>query len=187
MTIPTIIILIIIAIILFLAFYVIGVYNRLVNARNKVKDQFAQIDVQLKRRGDMIPNLVETVKGYAKHEEKTFKEVVEARNKMASAGNINEELEASDDITKALNRLFALSESYPELKSNENFLALQNDLKETEDKLSYARGFYNDTVLNYNNLREKFPSNVVAKLFKFTKIDFFAASEKDKEVPQVKF
>ncbi len=113
----------------------------------KAKDQFAQIDVQLKRRSDMIPNLVETVKGYAKHEENTFKEVIEARNKMNTAGNINEELEASNAVTGALNKLFALSEAYPELKSNENFLSLQKDLKETEDKLSYARQFYNDSVL----------------------------------------
>ena len=176
----SIIIIIIVGVVLLLVFYVIGVYNKLVNARNKVKDQFAQIDVQLKRRSDMIPNLVETVKGYAKHEENTFKEVIEARNKMNTAGNINEELEAS-------NKLFALSEAYPELKSNENFLSLQKDLKETEDKLSYARQFYNDSVLMYNNTREKFPSNIVANIFGFKEINFFKASEKEKEVPNVKF
>ena len=109
MELSSIIIIIIVGVLLLLVFYVIGVYNGLVNARNKVKDQFAQIDVQLKRRSDMIPNLVETVKGYAKHEEKTFKEVIEARNKMNSAGNINEELEASNNVTTALNKLFALS------------------------------------------------------------------------------
>lgn len=187
MELSSIIIIIIVGIVLLLVFYAVGVYNKLVNARNKVKDQFAQIDVQLKRRVDMIPNLVETVKGYAKHEEKTFKEVVEARNKMNTANGINEELEASNAITGALNKLFALSEAYPELKANENFLLLQKDLKETEDKLSYARQFYNDTVLEYNNLREKFPSNIVASLFKFKEINFFKASEKDKEVPNVKF
>lgn len=187
MELSSIIIIIIVGIVLLLVFYAVGVYNKLVNARNKVKDQFAQIDVQLKRRADMIPNLVETVKGYAKHEEKTFKEVVEARNKMNTANGINEELEASNAITGALNKLFALSEAYPELKANENFLLLQKDLKETEDKLSYARQFYNDTVLEYNNLREKFPSNIVASLFKFKEINFFKASEKDKEVPNVKF
>ena len=166
----SIIIIIIVGVVLLLVFYVIGVYNKLINARNKVKDQFAQIDVQLKRRSDMIPNLVETVKGYAKHEENTFKEVIEARNKMNTAGNINEE-----------------SEAYPELKSNENFLSLQKDLKETEDKLSYARQFYNDSVLMYNNTREKFPSNIVANIFGFKEINFFKASEKEKEVPNVKF
>lgn len=187
MEIGTIVIIVIVAIIILIAFYTIGVYNKLVNARNKVKDQFAQIDVQLKRRNDLIPNLVETVKGYAKHEEKTFKEVIEARNKMASAGTINDEIEASNAITGALNKLFALSEAYPELKANENFQSLQKELGETEDKISYARQFFNDTVLNYNNLRETFPSNIVANIFKFTKIDFFKAEEKEKEVPQVKF
>ena len=183
----SIIIIIIVGVVLLLVFYVIGVYNKLINARNKVKDQFAQIDVQLKRRSDMIPNLVETVKGYAKHEENTFKEVIEARNKMNTAGNINEELEASNAITGALNKLFALSEAYPDLKANENFISLQADLKETEDKVSYARQFYNDTVLTYNNLREQFPSNIIANMFKFGKIDFFKTDEKDKEAPQVKF
>ncbi|MGN1342012.1 MAG: LemA family protein [Bacilli bacterium] len=187
MSLGTIIIIIVAAVVILLAFYVIGTYNNLVNARNKVNDQFAQIDVQLKRRSDMIPNLVETVKGYAKHEEKTLTEVIEARNKMATASGINEELEASNQVTLALNKLFALSESYPDLKANSNFMSLQNDLKETEDKLSYARSFYNDTVLNYNNLREQFPSNIVAGIFKFEKIDFFKTDEKSKETPQVKF
>ena len=187
MDIGTIIIIIVVGVLLILVFYAVGVYNNLINARNKAKDQFSQIDVQLKRRSDMIPNLVETVKGYAKHEEKTFKEVIEARNKMTTASGINEELEASNAVTGALNKLFALSEAYPELKANENFKSLQNDLKETEDKISYARGFYNDTVLTYNNLREQFPSNIIASIFKFEKIDFFNADEKDKENPQVRF
>ncbi|MBQ8193087.1 MAG: LemA family protein [Bacilli bacterium] len=187
MELETIIIIIISAIIMLLVFYIIGVYNKLVNARNKVEDQFAQIDVQLKRRSDMIPNLVETVKGYAKHEEKTLTEVIEVRNRMNSASGINEQLQASNAVTGALNKLFALSESYPDLKSNTNFISLQSDLKETEDRLSYARQFYNDTVLNYNNLRQQFPSNIVASVFKFKKIDFFTATEKEKEVPQVKF
>lgn len=181
------IIVVILALVIIFVFYVIGIYNRLVNARNKVKDQFSQIDVQLKRRIDLIPNLVETVKGYAKHEEGTLKEVIEARNKMASANNINEELEASGEVTSALNKLFALAESYPELKANENFMSLQKDLKETEDKISYARSFYNDTVLNYNNMREQFPSNIIAGMFNFEKIDFFKADDKDKENVKVEF
>lgn len=182
-----IVIIIVVGVILLLVFYGIGVYNKLVNARNKVNDQFSQIDVQLKRRVDLIPNLVETVKGYAKHEEKTLTEVIEARNKMATASEINEELEASNQVTAALNKLFALSEAYPDLKANENFISLQADLKETEDKVSYARQFYNDTVLTYNNLREQFPSNIIANMFKFGKIDFLKTDEKDKEAPQVKF
>ena len=183
----TIILIVVIALLLIIVFYSIGIYNKHVNARNKVNDQFAQIDVQLKRRSDMIPNLVETVKGYAKHEENTFKEVIEARNKMTTANGINEELEASNQVTSALNKLFALSEAYPELKANTNFMSLQNDLKDTEDKLSFARQFYNDTVLNYNNLREQFPSNIIAGIFKFKEIGYFKAEDKDKEVPNVKF
>ena len=187
MNIGTIIIIIVVGVLLILVFYAIGVYNNLINARNKAKDQFSQIDVQLKRRSDMIPNLVETVKGYAKHEEKTLKEVIEARNKMATASGINEEVEASNAVTSALNKLFALSEAYPELKANENFMSLQNDLKDTEDKISYARQFYNDTVLTYNNKVEMVPSNIVASIFKFKKATFFETSEEDKKTPEVKF
>ena len=165
-----IVIIIVVGVILLLVFYGIGVYNKLVNARNKVNDQFSQIDVQLKRRVDLIPNLVETVKGYAKHEEKTLTEVIEARNKMATASGINEELEASNQVTAALNKLFALSEAYPDLKANENFISLQADLKETEDKVSYARQFYNDSVTMYNTKLEVFPSNIIASMFGFKPI-----------------
>ena len=182
-----IVLIIVIAVILFIIFYAIGVYNKLVNARNKVKDQFSQIDVQLKRRVDLIPNLVETVKGYAKHENSTLKEVIEARNKLNSAGTINEEIDANNKLTGALNKLFALAESYPDLKANENFKTLQEDLKDTEDKISYARSFYNDTVLQYNNIVEMFPSNIIASMFKFTKYEFFKIDEKEKENPKVKF
>lgn len=181
------VIIIIFAVIILLIFYGIGVYNKLVNSRNKVKDQWAQIDVQLKRRADLIPNLVETVKGYAKHEKNTLAEVVEARNKFVSAGSINEEIEANNQLTGALNKLFALSESYPELKANQNFISLQNDLKDTEDKISYARQFYNDTVLTYNNLVQMFPSNIIANMFKFEVYEFFKIEEKEKEVPKVSF
>lgn len=181
------VIIIIFAVIILLVFYGIGVYNKLVNSRNKVKDQWAQIDVQLKRRADLIPNLVETVKGYAKHEKNTLTEVIEARNKFVSAGSINEEIEANNQLTGALNKLFALSESYPELKANQNFISLQNVLKDTEDKISYARQFYNDTVLTYNNLVQMFPSNIVANMFKFEVYEFFKIEEKEKEVPKVSF
>ena len=180
-------IIVIVAILLLLLFYGIGIYNKLVNGRNKVKDQFSQIDVQLKRRIDLIPNLVETVKGYAKHEEGTLTAVIEARNKAMSANSINEEIDANNALTGALNKLFALSEAYPDLKANTNFLSLQADLKDTEDKISYARQFYNDTVLTYNNMVEMFPSNIVAGMFKFEKYEFFKADEKDKETPTVKF
>lgn len=183
----TIVLIVIVGIIVFLAFYVIGVYNKLVNAKNKVENQFSQIDVQLKRRTDLIPNLVETVKGYAKHEEGTLTAVIETRNKAVSATSINDKIDANNQLTGALNKLFALSEAYPELKANDNFLSLQNDLKDTEDKITYARQFYNDTAMEYDNLVEMFPSNIVAKMFKFKKFEYFKIDEKEKETPKVKF
>ena len=178
---------IIIVILVLLVLYVIGAYNGLVMARNKVKDQWAQIDVQLKKRVDLIPNLVETVKGYAKHEKGTLEAVITARNSFASANTPAEEIEANNQITGALNKLFALSESYPELKANENFLSLQNDLKDTEDKITYARQFYNDSANGFNNLVMMFPSNIVANMFNFKKFDYFKIDENEKEKPEVKF
>ena len=175
------------AILVVLAGYVISVYNKLINQRNKVENQWSQIDIQLKRRADLIPNLVETVKGYAKHEEGTFKAVVEARNKAVNAGTVNEKIEANNELSGALTKLFALAEAYPELKANENFLKLQEDLKETEDKITYARQFYNDAAMTYNNLIQMFPSNIVAGMFGFKKYDFFKATEEEKETPKVKF
>jgi len=183
----TIVIIVIVGILILLVFYVIGVYNKLVNARNKVDNQFSQIDVQLKRRFDLIPNLVETVKGYAKHEEGTLTAVIEARNKAVSASSVNEKIDANNQLTGALNKLFALSEAYPDLKANTNFMSLQNDLKDTEDKITYARQFYNDTAMSFNNLVEMFPSNIVASIFKFKKYEFFKALEEERETPKVKF
>ena len=182
-----IVIIIIVGILFLLVCYVISMYNKLVNARNKVDNQFSQIDVQLKRRADLIPNLVETVKGYAKHEEGTLTAVIEARNMAVNAGSVNEKIDANNQLTGALNKLFALSEAYPDLKANTNFMSLQNDLKDTEDKITYARQFYNDTAMNFNNLVEMFPSNIVASIFKFKKYEFFAASEEEKATPKVKF
>lgn len=178
---------IIIGIVVILILFVIGTYNSLISLRNKKDDQWSQIEVQLKRRADLIPNLVETVKGYAKHENNTLKEVIAARNTYVAASTPEEEMKASGEVTKALNKLFALSESYPELKANENFMSLQNDLKDTEDKISYARQFYNDTVLTYNNLVQMFPSNIIANMFKFEVYEFFKIEEKEKEVPKVSF
>lgn len=180
-------IIVVVALLIVLACYVIGVYNKLINARNKVENQFSQVDIQLKRRADLIPNLVETVKGYAKHEEETFTSVIEARNKAVNAGSVNEKIEANNELSGALNKLFALAESYPELKANENFLALQNDLKDTEDKITYARQFYNDSAMSFNNLVQMFPSNIVAGMFGFKKFEYFKIDEKEKEVPKVKF
>ena len=181
------VIVVVLVIVVLLVLYLVSIYNKLVNSRNKVDNQFSQIDIQLKRRTDLIPNLVETVKGYAKHEENTFKEVVEARNKAVSANSINEKIDANNELTGALNKLFALSESYPELKANENFLSLQSDLKETEDKITYSRQFYNDSAMQFNNIVEMFPSNIVANMFHFKKYEYFKIAEEEKSAPKVKF
>ena len=178
---------ILLVVVVLLVLYFITAYNGLVNLRNMVKDQWAHVDVLLKRRADLIPNLVETVKGYAAHEKDTLEAVINARNKAVSATTSEEEMKANGELTCALNRLFALAESYPELKANTNFIDLQNNLKEAEDKISYARQFYNDAVLKYKNKLEMFPSNIVASMFGFKPEAFFEVSEKDKEVPQVKF
>ena len=177
-----------IIVVVVLLLVIIGTYNSLVSLRNRVKDQWAQIDVQLKRRFDLIPNLVETVKGYAKHEKGTLEAVINARNAFASANTPAEEIEANNQITGALNKLFALSESYPELKANENFLSLQTDLKDIEEKISYARQFYNDTVLSYNNKVEMFPTNIIASIFGFKQNEFFKLDdESERKAPKVSF
>ena len=178
---------IIIVVLVLIILSIISTYNELVRLRNKVKDQWSQIDVQLKRRCDLIPNLVETVKGYAKHEKGTLEAVIKARNTFLSAKTPEDEMKASKEVTSALTKLFALAEAYPDLKANENFTSLQNTLSETEDKISYARQFYNDTVLTYNNKVEMVPSNIVASIFKFKKATFFETSEEDKKTPEVKF
>ncbi len=178
---------ILLVVVVLLLLFVISTYNSLVQLRNKVRDQFSQIDVQLKRRADLIPNLVETVKGYAKHEENTLKEVIEMRNKAVNAGSVNEKIAANNELTGALNKLLAVAESYPDLKANENFKELQKDLKDTEDKISYARQFYNDSAMLYNNLVDMFPSNLVASIFKFKNFEYFKIEESEKETPKVKF
>ena len=178
---------IIVGVIVLLALFFVSTYNGLVRLRNMVKDQWSQIDVLLKRRADLIPNLVETVKGYTKHEQETLEAVINARNKAVSATTTEEEMKANGELSGALNRLFALAESYPDLKANQNFMDLQNNLKETEDKISYARQFYNDAVLKYKNKLEVFPSNIVAGMFGFKPEPFFEATDKERENPQVKF
>lgn len=178
---------IIVVIIVLLLIYIVSTYNNLVNLRNKVKDQWAQIEVLLKRRYDLIPNLVETVKGYAKHEKETLDAVISARNSAVSAKTTEEEMKAAGEVSNALGRLIAISESYPELKANENFMDLQNNLKETEDKISFSRQFYNDVVLTYKNKIEMFPSNLVASIFGFKEEPFFEANEEERKNVQVKF
>lgn len=174
-------------IVLLIVMYVIATYNSLVNFRNRVKDGWAGVDVLLKRRADLIPNLVETVKGYATHEKSTLDAVISARNSVVDAKGINEEITANNMLTEALGKLMAVAEAYPDLKANTNFLSLQNDLRDTEDQISNARQFYNDTVLAYKNKLEMFPSNIVAGMFGFKPEAFFEAAESEKSVPQVKF
>ena len=180
-------IIILIAVVAIIVLFVINTYNTLVGLRNKVKDQWAQIDVQLKRRFDLIPNLVETVKGYAKHESSTLEAVVKARNTYLSASTPEAQMKADGELTQAITKLFALSEAYPELKANENFKQLQSELTSTEDKISYARQFYNDIVMKYNNKIEMFPSNIVASMFKFKAQAFFEVNEEERQNVKVQF
>ena len=178
-------ILIIAVIILGLIFVII--YNDLIKQRNRVENAWAQIEVQLKRRYDLIPNLIETVKGYAKHEKTLFENITKARAAVMSATNVNETAEASNYLSSALKSLFAVAENYPDLKANQNFIQLQKDLMETENKIAYARQFYNDTVMKYNISIQTIPKNIVASLLGFQKKDLFEATQAEREVPKVEF
>ena len=176
-----------IVIVLIFMFF-ISTYNQLVTLRNKVRNQKSQIDIALKRRFDLIPNLVETVKGYAKHEKTALEDVIKARNTYVTAGSNTEQALKSDNaLTGALTKLFALSENYPELKANTNFINLQSELTDTEQKIAYARQFYNDSVYKYNNKIEMFPSNIAAGMFRFSQESFFEAAESEKENVKVSF
>jgi LemA protein len=181
--------LIVLLVIIFaLVAWLVGIYNGLVRLRNQVKDAWAQIDVQLKRRFDLIPNLVETVKGYMVHERETLEAVTQARAAAAGARSIGERAEAESGLTAALGRLFAVSEAYPDLKANQNFLALQEELTSTENKISFARQFYNDSVMGFNNKIQMFPSNIVAAMFNFRESEFFELKdEAQREAPKVSF
>lgn len=177
----------ILVILVIVGIFVVSNYNALVTLRNRVKDQASQIDIQLKRRFDLIPNLMECVKGYMKHEKDTLEDIVKARNSFEKAGDLEGEVKADNQLTKAVTKLFALAEAYPDLKANENFVNLQAELSGTEDKVATARQFYSDTVLLYNNKIQMFPSNIVAKLFGFIEEKFFEATEEEKENVKVKF
>ena len=178
---------ILIIVLVLLVLWVISTYNKLIALRNRVKDQWAQIDVQLKRRFDLIPNLVETVKGYTKHESETLEAVIKARNTYVTAGTPEAQMKADGELTQAISKLFALTESYPDLKANTNFQHLQEELTETESKIASARQFYNDTVMLYNNKVSMVPSNIIASLFKFNKEAFFEANETERQNVSVKF
>jgi LemA protein len=176
-----------IAIAVLLGLALVVLYNRLVRLRNRVENAWSQVDVQLKRRYDLIPNLVETVKGYAQHERATFEEVTRARTRAQEARTVEEQAEAENVLTAAIGRLFAVAEAYPELRASENFQQLQSQLEETEDKIRVARQVYNDAVLTYENARETIPTNLVAGMFGFGEKPFFEVEEAAREAPRVQF
>ncbi len=173
---------------LLLAFYVVSLYNKIIVLKNNRENAFADIDVQLKLRFDLVPNLVNTVKWYAGHEQATLTQVTEARTKYMSAGNLEDKIWANNMLTQALGKLFALSESYPDLKANQSFLSLQTELSDIENKLAAARRFFNSATKEFNTFIEMFPNNIVAGMFSFTKWAFFEIeNEQEKNVPTVQF
>src|SRR6478735_11165680 len=179
---------ILVVILVAIVIYGIVAYNGLIRGKNQIENAWSQIDVQLKRRIDLIPNLVETVKAYAAHEKDTLDAVVRARNAAIAAPDTPAgQAEASTQLSGALRQLFALSEAYPDLKANQNFLALQEELTATEGRIGYARQFYNDSVLKYNNKVQVFPTVLIAKPLKFQEREYFEADEADRAVPQVSF
>ncbi len=181
---PIIILLVLLGVILLFVWFT---YNSLVSARMRIREALAQINVQLKRRADLIPNLVETVKGYAKHEKELLENITKARANLVKASSLEEKAQANNMLSETLKSLFAVSENYPTLRANENFLHLQEELSDTEDKIAYSRQFMNTNVLSYNTQLQVFPSNIIANLFKFTPEEFFAASEEDKKPVKVSF
>ena len=182
-----IIVIVVVAVVVLMAFMVVGIYNGLVSSRFRVREAWSGIDVQLKRRSSLIPNLVETVKGYASHERETFENVTRARAALDRAGSPAEAAQANNMLTQTLRSLFAVAEAYPELKANENFKQLQSDLTDTEDKIAYARQFYNRNVLSYNQQTSTFPSVMVANMFNFQPEEFFEAEEGAREDVRVSF
>jgi LemA protein len=172
-------------------FYLVYIYNRLITLRERVRESSSDIEVQLKRRADLIPNLVETVKGYAAHEKEVFEKVTEARSKILSAPTVKEGLEANNMLTSALKTLFAVAESYPDLKANQNFLHLQEELVDAEDKIQASRRFYNAVLREYQSYKESFPANIIANSFKFPSFEYYELEyeerEKTQKPPEVKF
>ena len=171
------------------AVFAVSLYNGLVGSRNAVKNAWSSIDVQLKRRHDLIPNVIEAVRGYAAHERQTLDAVIQARQEAAaSRGSVEERASAENALTRSLRALFALAEAYPNLKANENFIALQEELASTENKIGFARQYYNDAAMTYKNKVEMFPGNIIAGMFHFQAEPFFRMeAAEDREVPQVKF
>jgi len=178
------IVLIVVVVIILFAW---GLYNSVIRLSNEVKNSFAQIDVQLKRRYDLIPNLIETVKGYAKHEKEVLENVTKARAAVMSANTVGEKAKSNNMLSETLKSLFAVAENYPQLKANENFLQLQEELSGTENKISYARQHYNDVVMTFNNKIQVFPSNIFARMFGFGAKESFETPAVEKENVKVKF
>ena len=177
-----------IGVVVLVALVLVGLYNGLVHKRIRCREAWSQIDVQLKRRYDLIPNLVETVKGYASHEKETLERVIQARNQAISATGVKEQAQAENMLTGALRQIFALSEAYPDLKANQNFSQLQEELTSTENKIAFARQHYNDCSAVYNTARETFPGNIVAGLFNFKQQDYFELEDQAaREAPKVSF
>jgi LemA protein len=179
--------LIIIAVVVLILLYLVLSYNRLVKLRNRIANAWAQIDVQLRRRYDLIPNLVETVKGYARHEKETFEAVTAARANAINAQGVGAQAQAENAITGALKSLFAVAEAYPDLKANQNFLNLQEELSSTEGRIAYARQFYNDAVLQMNTKVQSFPSNIIANMFGFREHEYFEADDTSRGPVSVQF
>jgi LemA protein len=181
-------VLVIVALVVLLALAAIVLYNRLVRLRNRAENSWAQVDVQLRKRYDLIPNLVETVKGYASHERETFEEVTRARTAAQQATTVEQQAEAENVLTAAIGRLFAVAEAYPELRASENFQQLQAELSDVEGKIAIARQIYNDAVLSYDNALETVPTNVVAGMFNFEPRAYFEVEEPAvRETPSVRF
>jgi protein lemA len=176
-----------IAVVVVIVLFVISVYNSLVRARMQTQEAWSQIDVQLKRRNDLLPNLIETVKGYGKYEQATLEKVTQLRAQVASASSPADAMKASDALTRQISGIFAVAESYPDLKANENYLKLQEELTNTENKISYSRQLYNSVAGNYNVKLQAFPSNVIAGMFAFRPADFLSTPEEEKAVPKVDF
>lgn len=178
---------VVLGIVVLLIVWLIGSYNRLVRLRNRVEAAWSQIEVQLKRRHDLIPNLVETVKGYAAHERETLERVIQARNQAVQATGVEDQAQAENFLTSALRQVFALAEAYPDLKANENFLALQEELTATEGRIAFSRQFYNEQVLAYDNALETFPSNLVGGAFNFEPKEYFEVEEAGRDAVRVDF
>lgn len=178
---------IIVGVVALIVILLIATYNRLVRLRNRIDAAWAQIDVQLKRRHDLIPNLVETVKGYAAHERGTLEAVTKARQQAVAASGVEGQAQAENMLTQALRQLFAVAEAYPDLKANQNFLSLQEELTGTESRIAFARQFYNEQVLSYDNAMETFPTNIVAGTFNFEAKPYFEAEEQSREAVRVDF